>query len=547
MRTNDFSTTIATFALLFVTTACGSSSPAAPSSASAQSAVAVVTPTNAIGGATIVGTVSGVSLKSAAGVRALGNTSLIVTVVGTNVSAAVATDGSFTLANVPASHVVLSFAGPGVDATVAIGVVGNDDRIQIAVTVSGTTATLDNVTSTTSPSVTVNLTGTVTSVTSGCPSITLTVSGTSVQTSGATTFATKSCADIVTGDLASVLGTRRSDGSVSATSVDVPRPTTPAPAPTPSPTPAATVTMNGTIDGLVGTCPSLSMSVSGTYVRTNASTTFSGKGCGDLKTGDAIGVAGSRQSDTTVLASTIVATQTPTPTSTSTVTVTGGLGTFSGPCPNLQMIVGGSSGKYVRTNASTTFVNKACADLKSGDVLLIVASNTGDNLGLMASTVTVTGSAPVPPPVPVTLTGTVTALGNSCPTLSMKVDGTYTLATAATTFSGKTCATLKVGDVVTVVGTHPADNGTVTATAITSTATTTVPPTVTMNGTIGGLAGSCPALSISIGSTYVRTNSATVFQGKSCGELKTGDAAGVAGATQSDGTILATILYVSKG
>ena len=309
--------------------------------------------------------------------------------------------------------------------------------------------------------------------------------------------------------------------------------------------------MNGTVNGLTGTCPSLTMSVSGTYVRTNASTTFSGRSCADIKVGDALGVAGTRQSDSTVLATTIASTASTSapPTSTTAVTVTGALGTFSGPCPNLQMLVGGSSGSYVRTNASTTFVGKSCGDLKSGDVLSIIASNTGDNLGLMASKVTVTGSAPVPPPVPVTMSGTISALGDSCPTLSMKVDGTYTVTTAATTFSGKTCSSLKVGDVVTVVGTHPADSGTVTATTITSTASTTAPPTsstVTMNGTINAMTGTCPSLTMSVSGTYVRTNASTTFSGKGCSEVKSGDAAGVAGARQTDGTVLATTFYVSK-
>jgi hypothetical protein len=295
------------------------------------------------------------------------------------------------------------------------------------------------------------------------------------------------------------------------------------------------------------------MSVSGTYVRTDSATTFTGKNCGDLKNGDSIGVAGTRQSDTTVLATKIVATgSTPTPTptppppSTSTATVTGTLGTFNGPCPTLSMLV---SGTYVRTNASTTFSGKSCGDLKSGDVLSITASNTGDNLGLLASKVTVTGSAPVPPPVAVTLHGTIGAFSGPCPTLSLTVSGTYMITNAATTFSGKACGDVKIGDTVDVIGTHPADSGTVTATKFTTTVSTATPPTsstVTMNGTIGGIAGSCPALSMSVSGTYVRTNSATTFSGKSCGEFKVGDTIGVAGARQSDSTVLATTVVANK-
>jgi hypothetical protein len=94
------------------------------------------------------------------------------------------------------------------------------------------------------------------------------------------------------------------------------------------------------------------------------------------------------------------------------------------------------------------------------------------------------------------------------------------------------------------VGTHPADSGTVTATKVTTTASPPPPPssTVTMNGTIGGITGTCPALAMSVGSTYVRTNNATTFSGKACGELKVGDAIGVAGVRQTDGTVLASLV-----
>jgi hypothetical protein len=66
--------------------------------------------------------------------------------------------------------------------------------------------------------------------------------------------------------------------------------------------PPTLVTMNGTIGSFGGTCPSLSMSVSGTYVRTGSATTFTGKACAEIRSGDTIGVAGTRQSDGSVLA-----------------------------------------------------------------------------------------------------------------------------------------------------------------------------------------------------------------------------------------------------
>jgi hypothetical protein len=51
---------------------------------------------------------------------------------------------------------------------------------------------------------------------------------------------------------------------------------------------------------------------------------------------------------------------------------------------------------------------------------------------------------------------------------------------------------------------------------------------------------------MSVGTTSVRTNSATTFSGKSCGELRNGDAVGLAGTRQSDGSVVATTVYFSK-
>jgi hypothetical protein len=206
------------------------------------------------------------------------------------------------------------------------------------------------------------------------------------------------------------------------------------------------------------------------------------------------------------------------------------------------------SGTYVRTDSGTTFSGKSCGDLKSGDTLDIIAVNPSGNLGLLATKITVTGSVPVPAPVPVTLNGTVGAMGGACPKLEFKVDTTYVIANAATTFTGKSCGDLKTGDTVSIVGTKPADSGTITATKITVTASLTPPPTtpVTLSGTIGGFGGTCPALTLSVNGTYVRTGSATTFTGKVCVEIRSGDTIGVAGTRQSDGSVLATTLSDNK-
>jgi hypothetical protein len=107
------------------------------------------TPTSGAGSSTIVGTVNGgspVSSMTSATAGPSGATapasSLVVTVMGTNLSAFVDVLGHFEIAGVPSGLVRLQFRDAGVDATVQIPNVGSEELIQIRVSVSGTTATI---------------------------------------------------------------------------------------------------------------------------------------------------------------------------------------------------------------------------------------------------------------------------------------------------------------------------------------------------------------------------------------------------------------------
>src|SRR5262249_4493075 len=112
-----------------------SASPTAPSSPVAAQPSPAPAPAPAPGsGATISGTVASQSGPAS---------SVIVGVQNTSVSASADGSGNFTLSNVPASDVPLTFASAGVQAMVPIGVVAANDNVQVAVTVSGSAATLD--------------------------------------------------------------------------------------------------------------------------------------------------------------------------------------------------------------------------------------------------------------------------------------------------------------------------------------------------------------------------------------------------------------------
>ena len=61
-----------------------------------------------------------------------------------------------------------------------------------------------------------------------------------------------------------------------------------------------------------------------------------------------------------------------------------------------------------------------------------------------------------------------------------------------------------------------------------------------IQGSVGGLKGSCPSVTFGVNGFSILTNSATVFQGGACPALKSGDKATVNGLKQADGSILAT-------
>jgi hypothetical protein len=292
-------------AVLAVSVACGGHpSPTAPSNPLPVTDVSAPTPV--VGGATIAGTLSDLS-GAASSLRVLGFSNITVAVAGTNVSAVVDLNGGFTLTNVPPGEVVLKFSGPGIDASLPLGTVADNDHLQIGVAVSGTTATLNSQVSTTPTKPTVTVKGTISRITGTCPSLTLTVGETSVTTSASTAFTGQSCTGIASGDKAEAVGAKQGDNTVVATSVEVTKASPPPPPPPPTPPPPP-VTVSGTVRAFTGTCPALALKVEETYVTTTSATTFSGKTCGEVKTGDKVEVTGTKGTDGVVLATKVIVT-----------------------------------------------------------------------------------------------------------------------------------------------------------------------------------------------------------------------------------------------
>ena len=127
-----------------------------------------------------------------------------------------------------------------------------------------------------------------------------------------------------------------------------------------------------------------------------------------------------------------------------------------------------------------------------------------------------------------------------CPTLTLTVAGRHVSTTRSTEFTHEACADVAVGQTVELKGTADAD-GSVTATRI-QVEDRENERDDEASGAITAKAGTCPALTLTVGATTVKTTAATVFHDTTCGALRSGTAIEAKGTTQNDGSLLASRL-----
>ncbi len=199
------------------TGACGSSSPSAPSPPSQLSSNESPIPTTG-NRATINGAITGAALSalslSDGSFASLVGPGIMVTVVGTDITAPVKPNGTFVLTNVPPGDIQLRFTGPGTDALLTVTGVNGGDELRIGVEVSGSTATLQSV-SRKDKLNKVEIEGAIVSGT--CASFV--VNGTTITTDAATQFSKGTCANVIPGALVQVKGSTLADSTVRATDV----------------------------------------------------------------------------------------------------------------------------------------------------------------------------------------------------------------------------------------------------------------------------------------------------------------------------------------
>jgi hypothetical protein len=204
---------VSLIAIALGTVACGSSSPSAPTQLSGSPSA----PTTG-NRATIDGSITGAALSAltltGGSFASLTGPGMTVTVVGTDITAPVNPNGTFTLTNVPSGDIELRFTGTGTDALLTVTGVNGGDELRITVEVSGSTATLKNLTRKDKLNK-VEIEGAIMSGT--CESFV--VNATTITTDAATQFSKGSCSNVVTGALVQVKGSTLTDGTVRATEV----------------------------------------------------------------------------------------------------------------------------------------------------------------------------------------------------------------------------------------------------------------------------------------------------------------------------------------
>jgi hypothetical protein len=149
--------------------------------------------------------------------------------------------------------------------------------------------------------------------------------------------------------------------------------------------------------------------------------------------------------------------------------------------------------------------------------------------------------------------GTISGLTGACPAVTFMssmtrvltmISMTRVLTDSTTTFFDGTCQQLANGGKAEVRGAKQPD-GSIKATRV-SVEEVRKPGPTEVDGTISGLAGACPAVTFTIGTTKVSTDSTTRFSDGTCQQLANGGKVEVKGSKQPDGSIKASELSLDR-
>jgi hypothetical protein len=152
-----------------------------------------------------------------------------------------------------------------------------------------------------------------------------------------------------------------------------------------------------------------------------------------------------------------------------------------------------------------------------------------------------------PPPAPpedtsASIEGTLMSIGGATPSLVLTVNTTTVRTSSSTTVKRRgdfqTLDTLRVGQTLHVVGTRRSD-GSIDARLI-EINDDAPGGEFEIEGSLGGLKGTCPSLTFGVNGFNIATSATTTFEGAACSALKSGDKVQVKGTRLADGSVAAT-------
>ena len=196
----------------------------------------------------------------------------------------------------------------------------------------------------------VRIEGRVQTMTGTCPALSLTMDdGTIVTTTMTTIFSPdNACLLLAEGARIRVRGTRTSATTIAASRIDL--------------RDNGRKKLGGqvTINSITGTCPNLTMNVHGVRVTTNSSTVFENGECGNLRPGTKVVIEVETEGTGAVATLIRITDQ---PGGNRELEGEGTVGSVTGTCPTLTMVVNGTS---VMTTSQTTFADGTCSDIRAG-------------------------------------------------------------------------------------------------------------------------------------------------------------------------------------
>lgn len=365
----------------------------------------------------------------------------------------------------------------------------------------------------------------VTAVTGTCPNVVMTIRGVPVTVNSATTFAAGgACSGITVSRTLHVRGlltyTEANGFNVTATAITFSDST-------------ETVTVEGAVTTVTGTCPAVTIALQGgaSAVATATTTYTPATGCANIVAATRVRITGTRSATGSgpITATAIEVLQVP-------ATHMGRVTAISGTCPAITLSFDG--GVSAIASSTTAFAPaSSCGIIVVGSTVSVTGTRAGSATGAITATqIEVTGT-------PLEGETRVSSITGTCPSLTLMLEVGGSAITSSTTAFSPACSSITAGARVHVRG-YQNSLGQLVLSDVRL--LTEVRRRVGGESNVQAVAGTCPALTLTVAGVRVVTNSSTEFLNGACSTIRTGTKVHVEGYQESDGSVTATSIRITE-